>query len=307
MGFTEQVARKVLAECVWDVNKAIDRLLMGDFVDDTPAVDVKAAPGVSDVKDATVAAAPEAWPSMPSAAASGASKAPALAAAVVRSSDAEEDAKSTSAGSQLGSQDVTGASSLSSCEEDSAAADCASSAQGSEACEAAVAAVEGHADIASPANVATVASPARAAEPVSPEPRKRIERAKMPHAPEGQVEAGQMAVAEGDFVRIWIDQETEHGWIYSEALAPGGAVGWIPRFVLQETLPHQRWMCTLQACASSNPNQMHVKERDVLLVNIESRTDAGWAYAEAAPGAVQEGGGPGEGWVPVFCLDWHQE
>lgn len=49
MGFSEEVARRALSECVWDVNKAIDKLLLGglDEVGDSGAV-----PSMEDTIDA---------------------------------------------------------------------------------------------------------------------------------------------------------------------------------------------------------------------------------------------------------------
>jgi hypothetical protein len=116
-------------------------------------------------------------------------------------------------------------------------------------------------------------------------------------------DAGQMTAEKGEFLRVWTDSKTEIGWIYAESLEKNPALpsGWLPSFIFENALPeHQRWMSALKPMAAVHASQLSVAVGDVLKIDVESRTQEGWAYAEAADTDQA-------GWVPVFCLDWDKE
>jgi len=234
MGFTQEVARRVLAECVWDVNKAIDRLLQS---------------GVPSEE-----------------------KAPTLPAEVWQGKHGESTpasgsttASATSTPRSLGHSTVASPFS-------------------------ALRPADGEARVDSP----DISAKASLAEPVASAPRRQIERVETPWQAEDET---QMTVARGDFVRVWAEHGSLNGWVYAEAL-DGAAAGWLPAFSLQALPKHQRWLRALRSCGATHSAQRDVEEGRVLLVNVESRTDIGWVYAEAPEGDDTAGG-----WVPISCLE----
>eukprot|EP00927_Polykrikos_kofoidii_P004859 TRINITY_DN1191_c0_g1_i1.p1 TRINITY_DN1191_c0_g1~~TRINITY_DN1191_c0_g1_i1.p1 ORF type:complete len:457 (-),score=77.85 TRINITY_DN1191_c0_g1_i1:121-1491(-) len=128
-----------------------------------------------------------------------------------------------------------------------------------------------------------------------PPPPKHIERVDSDWIAE--VSEGQLAVDNGEFVRVWSDTKTEIGWIYAETLQPGRA-GWLPMFAFDATLSErQRWMEVIRSDSSENEGQLDVVAGMVLKVDAASRTQEGWTYAQTHDESQA-------GWVSAFCLDW---
>lgn len=145
---------------------------------------------------------------------------------------------------------------------------------------------------------------AAGAEPLPP--RKRLERAAQQWA---QQDSAQLGITEGQYVSVWLDTRTEHGWIHAEAYVNGNTgeatAGWLPCCVLQELPEGRRWMRALQRWAPMDASQSDVEEGSSVIVWVGSKTKEGWAYVEAEEGVV--GGPTRPGWLPVFCLEWTEE
>eukprot|EP00439_Symbiodinium_sp_Y106_P053250 s4245_g7.t1 len=220
MGFSDEVSRRVLAECAWDVNKAIDRLLLSGVPDDLPQQgDEK--PGTGDPE------VPEEPDDLD-------------ASAEARSSD------------HVG--DVNGKSSFFPAQEDppSTEAEKAAEAPASAATpqnggvpaeqqqqpEAAAATSE-VASSGTPLVAAAepTAQPAPAVTPAAP--TKRLERAKQAWT---SGDPSQLSVSDQEFVYVWTATATENGWIHAELAKDQAKVGWLPRLVLTELQEGQRWM-----------------------------------------------------------------
>lgn len=128
-------------------------------------------------------------------------------------------------------------------------------------------------------------------------PRKRVQRMKREWTAE---DPSQLSAAEGDFVQVWIDTGTEHGWIHSEKVTDGSSqVGWLPVCVLQQLPENRRWMKTKQAWQAMGESQCNVENSIQVVVWVDSRTDAGWTYVEASEDTNTQ-----PGWLPDFCLEW---
>jgi len=273
MGFTQEVARRVLAECVWDVNKAIDRLLQS---------------GVPSEEKAP-ALPTEVWQGKHCESTPASGSTTASATSTPRSLGHSTAASPTAAQRPADGEDIMAASEVLESDARVDSPEClrvtqhprnALGSDGSETREA----------CAAEENVAE----ARHAEPVASAPRQQIERVETPWQAEDET---QMTVARGDFVRVWAEHGSLNGWVYAEAL-DGAAAGWLPAFSLQALPKHQRWLRALRSCGATHSAQRDVEEGRVLLVNVESRTDIGWVYAEAP-----EGDDTARGWVPMSCLE----
>lgn len=112
-----------------------------------------------------------------------------------------------------------------------------------------------------------------------------------------------MNVSEGDYVEVWMDTGTEHGWIHaqrSKQAEEGDAqVGWLPQCVLQQLPENQRWMRVRQQWKAMDDSQCSVEEGSMIIVWVTSRTAEGWTYVE-----VEQDGSTRPGWLPVFCMEW---
>eukprot|EP00746_Dinoflagellata_sp_MGD_P010206 gnl/MRDRNA2_/MRDRNA2_120994_c0_seq1.p1 gnl/MRDRNA2_/MRDRNA2_120994_c0~~gnl/MRDRNA2_/MRDRNA2_120994_c0_seq1.p1 ORF type:complete len:742 (-),score=160.61 gnl/MRDRNA2_/MRDRNA2_120994_c0_seq1:216-2441(-) len=118
----------------------------------------------------------------------------------------------------------------------------------------------------------------------------------------------QLNVEEGEFVDVWVDSQTAHGWIHAERTPPSGAdggpfVGWLPAFVLETPTEDKKWMRIIQKWNSTDESQCDVEEGVVAQVWLDTRTNEGWTYVEvpSADGSMKPG------WLPEFCLDWKKE
>lgn len=139
---------------------------------------------------------------------------------------------------------------------------------------------------------------------VGASPRKRVQRMKREWTAE---DPSQLTASEGDFVSVWVDTGTEHGWIHSELI--GGAsfdgtskAGWLPVCVLQQLPENRRWMKTKQAWQAMGESQCNVGEGLQVVVWVDSRTAEGWIYVEAS-----EDPNSSPGWLPDFCLEWNDD
>lgn len=145
----------------------------------------------------------------------------------------------------------------------------------------------GHLDAANVADSAPVGSH------TNTPPRKRVQRMKREWVAE---DPSQLHAAEHDFVQVWIDTGTEHGWIHAEK---DGQVGWLPVCVLQQLSDNRRWMKTKQAWQAMGESQCNVEDGHYVIVWIDSRTAQGWTYIEGSEDSTAT-----PGWLPDFCLEW---
>jgi len=129
-------------------------------------------------------------------------------------------------------------------------------------------------------------------------PRKHIQRVERAWVTE---DSSQMSVSEGDFVDVWVDTKTQHGWIHAEKPGTEIQVGWLPACVLQQLPENQRWMRARQAWQALDESQCSVEEGAAVIVWINSRTAEGWTYVES-----QKDGAVHPGWLPAFCLEWSE-
>eukprot|EP00448_Togula_jolla_P001718 CAMPEP_0170607260 /NCGR_PEP_ID=MMETSP0224-20130122/20957_1 /TAXON_ID=285029 /ORGANISM="Togula jolla, Strain CCCM 725" /LENGTH=585 /DNA_ID=CAMNT_0010932409 /DNA_START=51 /DNA_END=1808 /DNA_ORIENTATION=- len=313
MGFSEEVAKRVLSECVWDVNQAIDRLLTDESLSAEPPVGGGSSTSVaaSPADDLDVA---EAAPTGPSA--------------------------SLPPEAPPASQKDTGAGSGSLTESPPSTTSPAIGAVGDAGCGGA----GGNSLSPSPAVSQEKQSPELQAQPgtgellsadggskemaeqkpvqwelggsdvhevsareatssaaPSPQFRKRIERVLGAWSAE---DSSQISVAENEFVNIWVDTGTDHGWIHAERRSGDAQVGWLPASLLQKLPDTQRWMITKQKWQAMDETQSNVEEGTMVIVWIMSRTPEGWTYAEVE---TEKGGPMQPGWLPDFCLEWCED
>lgn len=112
-----------------------------------------------------------------------------------------------------------------------------------------------------------------------------------------------LAAGQGDIVLVDIEsveQAAEGAWIEAERL-DGTQSGWFPTCALGEISSKLRWLRAAKSQEALHNSQASMEEGDLLLVDLETRTEEGWAYAWAADrhrSSVQAG------WVPVNCLEW---
>lgn len=139
--------------------------------------------------------------------------------------------------------------------------------------------------------------------PVGTPPRKRIQRMKRDWTAE---DPSQMGAFEGDFVSVWVETGTDHGWIHAERMTgmTDGAtqVGWLPLCVLHDLPKNQRWMRTKQAWQTADVSQCNVEAFKFVIVWVDSRTAEGWTYVEASEDSNSQ-----PGWLPDFCIEWNDE
>eukprot|EP00931_Biecheleriopsis_adriatica_P038123 TRINITY_DN21868_c0_g1_i1.p1 TRINITY_DN21868_c0_g1~~TRINITY_DN21868_c0_g1_i1.p1 ORF type:complete len:623 (+),score=115.85 TRINITY_DN21868_c0_g1_i1:249-1871(+) len=304
MGFSDEVSRRVLAECAWDVNKAIDKLLLTggilEEVGDEPEVaEGEAAPGAEENGDAAAASAP-AWQSSapenstsPSgangrnAARSGAAFFPerGSAAASPSAAKSEPPAGHRSWAAAAAATPTTPSSPRSAGALAAAAVEVPQATATSEAPSSHQAAEE---------DSATAEDEEPSAEP--PAPPKRLERAARTWNAD---DASMLGVTENEFVNVWTETATENGWIHAELASNQAKVGWLPSVVLQKLPEGQRWMKTKQPWEAMDPSQCSVGVDTYVNVWVSSLTKEGWTYVEALDQQEHKG------WLPSFCLVWN--
>lgn len=272
MGFSGEVARKVLAECAWDVNAAIDRLLLS-------GVEMGADNGTPGDSAAEAPAPPEAAPPEPT--------------IVLASAHAEPDKEERDQVEVHVDQPAP--------EEAKEEPEAAQQPQEPEPVVAAAAEKETPqemTEVTEPEVPAADPPTAPAEAPPQPEPRKRFERiARGWHAED----PSQLGVNEGEFVRTWVDTSTDNGWIHAER-ADTTQAGWLPVVVLKEMEEGKKWMRVAQTWkGTTEENQCNVEAGSVVIVWANSRTPEGWTYVE-----VETDEGTRPGWLPAFCLEWNE-
>jgi len=105
-----------------------------------------------------------------------------------------------------------------------------------------------------------------------------------------------------------IEEGTDGGWIYAERLN-GSQAGWLPTCALEQLSATLQWMHAVRSQEAQHATQASVKEGWQFLVDPNTRTKEGWAYAwtvdrhdgDSAKHSAEAG------WVPVNCLEWPQE
>jgi len=115
-----------------------------------------------------------------------------------------------------------------------------------------------------------------------------------------------LAAEQGDIVLVdaeYFEQADEGAWIYAERL-DGTQAGWFPTAALSEVSEKLQWIPVVNSQTALHASQMSVEENDLLLVDPETRTKEGWAYAWTAD---RHRSSALAGWVPVSCLRWPQE
>eukprot|EP00929_Paragymnodinium_shiwhaense_P087194 TRINITY_DN47463_c0_g1_i2.p1 TRINITY_DN47463_c0_g1~~TRINITY_DN47463_c0_g1_i2.p1 ORF type:complete len:347 (-),score=79.53 TRINITY_DN47463_c0_g1_i2:233-1273(-) len=341
MGFSEEVSKKALAECVWDVNKALDLLLTrgpsGEGYSDKSSSGGKGVaeglvPAPAAPKPDAALPADSAWrkPAAPAPAATAGAK-----AASTTSATASTSARSTGKGAVLDVVDAsTTASTASSprsagrAEKDTGAASkreaLVSSANAASATKASskprdtpstpTSAASLASSTTSPLGDAAAATPLASVAPAkvadvapeeaAPAQRKKIERiASTWSAEDGQ--AGQLSVEQEKFVRCWVDTRTDIGWMYAESLEDGTKQGWLPTFVLEPELPAElRYMVATATAPAVHDTQLSTVAGGVLKVHHTSRTSQNDKEGWAYAETITTGAETQAGWVPVYCLEW---
>jgi hypothetical protein len=302
MGFSEEQARQALAECVWDVNKALDLLFTRGAIPD--AISNTASGGADDDKEASSATASV-----------GKEVADVSTEARSPSGKSRPEAVSSGGNSPAGPDSA----------EQSTTASTASSPRSSACADKTSSNVASVSTPLSPEG-ANNSTPSRAQEAIVEEPREdcAVEPAvaseatvvhvkqltRVSKAWEMESTGGQLHVKEGDFVSVWQSTVTEHGWIYAEDASDADKAGWLPGCVLEELPSHQRWMRGLHNMEAAHETQLSVVKGEVYKVSVDTRTKEGWIYAEASGVATQSVGDASggcqsqrSGWVPAFCLE----
>jgi hypothetical protein len=137
-------------------------------------------------------------------------------------------------------------------------------------------------------------------------PKRRLTKVQHTWECDANCSNSQLSVEEGTFINVWLGSKTENGWIYAESLICCNRVGWLPNSMLQELPVHKQWMRVSAACKASYQSQLSVDAGSMVLVDI-SRCAAGWAYVEElsfATGRHLPGKHTSAGWVPLQCLEW---
>eukprot|EP00933_Yihiella_yeosuensis_P080374 TRINITY_DN93783_c0_g1_i1.p1 TRINITY_DN93783_c0_g1~~TRINITY_DN93783_c0_g1_i1.p1 ORF type:complete len:367 (+),score=83.55 TRINITY_DN93783_c0_g1_i1:114-1214(+) len=110
-----------------------------------------------------------------------------------------------------------------------------------------------------------------------------------------------ISVEVNDFVRVWSGSETELGWVYVEDPFDSTRAGWLPHVVLEAETPHQTWMLATKTMEAVHSTQLSSRKGTFLKVYASSKTEDGWTYAEQ-PGDADTSAEAG--WVPTCCLAW---
>lgn len=299
MGFSEEVARRVLSECVWDVNKAIDRLLTSDeFTMDNSGVNDRIDGPETQVSPPMMPAVAEDVEGIPP--------------AVVGSSCPVATCSSPSTpapplvpspdNSPRGTGANLGVDVADTCEPASGN-DGRASPSANASSTFPVSLVEEPVEVDLVPNdsdsIGSIPTTVPAHKSGAP-PRKRIERVQTKW---NAVDPSQMSVSESEFVNVWIGTATDNGWIHAERRSGDAQAGWLPLCVLHQLPDNQRWMCTRDKWQAMDESQCDVEEGTTLVVWVNSKTSEGWTYVE-----VQQCGGIMQpGWLPVFCLDWNED
>jgi len=341
MGFSDEVAKRVLSECAWDVNEAIDRLLLSGAMSSEAA----AEPSVSMAEPSTTTGGNLEDHSQamginsscngldPGAAGSASALvSPGPPPEAVMQSDwgggAAAGTEGISHHMQPGLPGVSAAPCASSAavavalEQKDEIEDAAETEQfpttADPSKEKEVAIVSNKEDVPLPTEPPTGAltmvhavaeqsavpvaeTAAGTAGPLQPAPPKKRIQKVVRTWP--AEDKSQMSVREGDFVNVWVETGTDNGWIHGDVSHDGTSrVGWLPICVLKYLPEDRQWMRVNQEWQALDESQRSVEAGSHVIVWTATRTNEGWAYAESDK---DEGMKPG--WVPVFCLEWFEE
>lgn len=306
MGFSEQQAREALAECVWDVNKALDLLFTRGVPMAAEGPDVNAAASADSKGDREAMSPTAATPvavaltsgnNSPSGADSAEQSTTASTASSPRSSACAEKITGNSRGASV---PLSPESAI------DGSTGCAAVEEQEDVAEVGIpvaAADESKVVCTAPVELEVVRDAAAATKDAAQAPaQKRLTRVNKAWEMEGK--DAQMCVKKGEFVNVWLSTVTEIGWIYAEDATDSERAGWLPGCVLEELPDNQCWKRAIQSMEAAHETQLSVVDGAMYKVSIDSRTKEGWIYAEANGVTTEEStDGIQAGWVPVFCLE----
>lgn len=143
---------------------------------------------------------------------------------------------------------------------------------------------------------------------VSVMPKRRLARVEHTWDCEPHSAETQMSVEEDSFVYVWSESKTAAGWIYAESLICGSRAGWLPASMLQQLPPNKCWMKVSKSCQAIYPTQLSVDLGNLVLVDVsQPPVGDGWVYAEqlgSATGCQAVDFTGMDGWVPIQCIVW---
>lgn len=143
---------------------------------------------------------------------------------------------------------------------------------------------------------------------VSVMPKRKLARVEHSWDCEPQNADTQMSIEEDSFVYVWSESKTAAGWIYAESLICGSRAGWLPASMLQQLPPNKCWMRCSKPCRAIYPTQLSVELGNLILVDIsQPPVGDGWVYAEqlgSATGCQAVDFSGSAGWVPIQCIAW---
>jgi hypothetical protein len=326
MGFSEQQARQALAECVWDVNKALDLLFtrgdaplglsegvdidVGNDESTSDAVDESASTSESTSKGAALSPVPSGKARAPCEGMTAGGSSPGGVDSAEQSTTASTASSPRSSGCVDKSEKV--ASTFVPLSPQSSGNVVAAVVEEEEEEEEAVRSALGEVSVAPISSVEaeiqnSMDESSNSESQVESSQSKRLQL--VCRSWETELADGQLSVKEGDFVSVWNSTVTEHGWVYAEDEKDSAKAGWLPGCVLEELQSSQRWMLATQSMEAmhGNETQLSVKEGTLYKVSVDTRTNEGWCYAESSAFSAEnacDSGTSQAGWVPVFCLEW---
>lgn len=115
-----------------------------------------------------------------------------------------------------------------------------------------------------------------------------------------------LAAEQGSVLLVDASNITEKGWSYVEQL-DGSRAGWFPSCALEPLPAGLLWMRATRFQDAQYETQVSVLEDALLLVDPETRTKEGWAYAWATDRPDSSKSSAQSGWVPENCLEWPSE
>lgn len=309
MGFSEEVAKRVLAECVWDVNTAIDRLLQsGEMPGGGGSEDPR--PGGDKEPTAETPQSQSAW-GRPQQRGWGSPKSGDVAAAVSPPGKSPQRGSAWGANAEGGPRSPTAGTPTDAqrtavhveAEPVPSAVPAATNAEAVHV-EPAPTVSQVHVEVA--VQEGAKAPAPEAGTGASANPVKKINRVGQSW---GAGDGSQMTVVEGEFVEVWPGTKTEHGWIHGEKLHKVGGqaeAGWLPCCILRDPPDGRRWMKAIQDWEGQDESAGAVVTGVIVTVWVDTKTDQGWTYVEVDQEQVTTNLNARlkPGWLPSFCLEW---
>eukprot|EP00427_Karlodinium_veneficum_P029457 CAMPEP_0169209492 /NCGR_PEP_ID=MMETSP1016-20121227/14698_1 /TAXON_ID=342587 /ORGANISM="Karlodinium micrum, Strain CCMP2283" /LENGTH=321 /DNA_ID=CAMNT_0009286945 /DNA_START=19 /DNA_END=985 /DNA_ORIENTATION=+ len=114
-------------------------------------------------------------------------------------------------------------------------------------------------------------------------------------------ESSTLSVDAGDYVAVWLHSESEHGWIYAEHETRRQA-GWLPLFALQPLLASQE---KFMRAKTANDMSFSFEAGSYLRVLTTSRSQDGLVFGVLVEPVGQCTGAAGQapsGWIPMTSL-----